>query len=83
MLSLSAFKRKLKISEAGNETKYWSLCRSKTLVLTARVGGSLSPDDVADKHKFYQKQKSLLISTDRHLIAVQFITSMSHIYLQL
>ena len=45
MLSYSAFKRKLKMSEAGNETKYWSLPRSKPLALAAQVGGPLSPDD--------------------------------------
>jgi hypothetical protein len=45
MLSHSAFKKKLKILEAGKKTQYWSLPRSKALTLTAQVGGSLSPDD--------------------------------------
>jgi hypothetical protein len=46
MLSHSTFEGKLKISEVGNGTKYWSLGMSKPLALTAHVGGPLSLGDV-------------------------------------
>lgn len=59
MLSHSTFEGKLKISEAGNETKYWSLGMSKSLALTAHVGAPLSLGDVWRQNINSIKNKSL------------------------